>query len=176
MGPFDRVLLAGYTCFLTVVFLIFSAVMVGWTSPVLLFRDFLNFDRPDVLWAIIIVLLLAGVRLFWVSVRKTKGRHVVLTERDLGQIKLSLQAIENLIEKVVSQINGVKEIKSNIFSVPQGIGIQIRASVTPEVNVPEVSAEIQERVKERVFEVTGLSVGTVKVLIENITVKKPRVE
>ncbi len=176
MGLFDRALLAVYACFLTVVFLIFSAVMMGWTLPVLLFRGFFYPGRPNVLWALILVLIFAGVRLFWVSVRKPKGRHVVLAEGKPGQVKLSLQAIENLVEKVVSQINGVKEIKPRIFSVPQGIGIQIRASVTPDVNIPEVSAEIQDRVKERVFEVTGLSVGTVRVLIENIAVKRPRVE
>lgn len=176
MGLFDRALLAAYTFFLTVVFLIFSAVMLGWTSPVLVFRDFFYHSRPDAFWTLMVLLIFAGGRLFWVSIYKPRGKHVVLTESNLGQVRISLQAIENLVVKVVSQINGVREVKPRIFSIPQGIGIQVRASVTPDINIPEVSAEIQGRVKDRVFEVTGISVGNVKVSIENIAVKRPRVE
>ncbi|VFU13412.1 conserved hypothetical protein [anaerobic digester metagenome] len=56
------------------------------------------------------------------------------------------------------------------------MGIQVRASVTPDVNVPEVSREIQNRIKERILEVTGITVNTVKISVENISLNKPRVE
>ncbi len=176
MGSFDRVILAVYTFFFTALCVIYSAAMLGWPAPVYLLRDIFYPGQPEVFWSLMVGLILVGGRLFWVSLRKPRGRHVVLAESTLGQIKLSLQAIENLVEKVVSQINGVREVKARIFSTPQGVGIRIRASVTPDVNVPEVSVEIQNRVKERVFEVTGISVSAVKVSIENITVQKPRVE
>lgn len=176
MGPFDRALLAVYTFFFTVLFALFSAVMLGWPAPLFLLRDIFYPGRPEVFWPLMVLLILAGSRLFWVSLRKPRGRHVILAESALGQIRVSLQAIENLVEKVVSQIHGVREVKPRMVSVPQGVGIQVRASVTPDVNVPEVSVEIQNRVKERVFEVTGLTVNTVKVSIENISAQKPRVE
>lgn len=176
MGPFDRALLAVYTFFLTLLFALFSAVMLGWPAPMFLLRDIFYPGRPEVFWPLMALLILSGGRLFWISLHKPRGRHVVLAESALGQIKVSLQAIENLVEKVVSQINGVREVKPRMVSLPQGVGILVRASVTPDVNVPEVSVEIQNRVKERVFEVTGLSVNTVKVSIENISAQKPRVE
>lgn len=176
MSSFDRALLAIYTLFLTVLFALFSAVMLGWPAPLFLLRDLFYPGQPEVFWPLMVLLILAGGRLFWISLHKPRGRHVVLAESALGQIKVSLQAIENLVEKVVSQINGVREVKPRMIAVPQGVGIQIRASVTPDVNVPEVSVEIQNRVKERVFEVTGLSVNVVKVSIENISAQKPRVE
>ncbi|MCL6561076.1 MAG: alkaline shock response membrane anchor protein AmaP [Firmicutes bacterium] len=176
MGPVDRALLAVYTLFLTVLFMLFAAVMLGWPAPLSLLRELFYPGRPEVFWTLLALLVLAGARLFLVSLHKPGGRHVVLAESALGQIRVSLQAVENLVEKVVSQINGVREVKPRIFSAPQGVGIQVRASVTPDINIPEVSVEIQNRVKERVFEVTGISVSAVKVSVENITAKKPRVE
>lgn len=176
MGPFDRGLLAVYTLFLTALFALFSAVMLGWPSPIFLLRDLFYPGRPEVFWPLMALLILAGGRLFWISLRKSRGRHVVLADGALGQIRVSLQAVESLVEKVVSQISGVREVKPRIILVPQGVGILIRASVTPDVNVPEVSVEIQNQVKERVFEVTGITVNTIKVSIENISAQKPRVE
>lgn len=176
MGHFDRALLAVYSFFLTVLFALFAAVMLGWPAPIFLLRDVFYPSRPEVFWPLMVLLILAGGRLFWISLRKPRGKHVVLAESALGQIRVSLQAVENLVEKVVSQINGVREVKSRMVSVPQGIGIQVRAAVTPDVNVPEVSVEIQNRIKEQVFAVTGLSVNTVRVSIENISAQKPRVE
>ncbi|MDD3653721.1 MAG: alkaline shock response membrane anchor protein AmaP [Desulfotomaculaceae bacterium] len=178
MGPFDRALLAVYTVFLTLIFFLLSSVMLDWTAPLHLLRDLFYPDRSEIFWPMILILLLAGIRLFWVAVRRPGGkdRHVILAESALGQVNISLQAIENLVVKVVGQVNGVREVKPKILSDSQGVGVQVRAVVTPDINVPEVSSEIQQRIKERVFEVTGVNVSSVKVFIENIAAHKPRVE
>lgn len=178
MGPFDRALLVLYTFFLTVMFLFFATIMLGWLTPQYLLRDLFYPGRSEIFWSLVLILILAGIRLFWVGVRRPgeKGRHVILAESALGQVNISLQAIENLVVKVVGQVNGVKEVKPKIVSDPQGVGVQVRAVVTPDINIPEVSMEIQQRIKERVFEVTGVTVSRVKVFIENIAAHKPRVE
>ncbi len=176
MVPFDRALLAAYTLFITVLSVLFAAVMLGWSAPLYVLRDIFYPGRPEVFWPLMVALILAGCRLFWVSLVKPKGRHVVLVEGALGQIRVSLRAVEDMVDKEVARMDGIKEVKSRMVAVSQGVGIQLRASVTPDVNVPDISAEIQNRVKEKVFEVTGLNVSTIKVSIDNISMKKPRVE
>lgn len=176
MGPLDRALLAVYSVFFTVLFTLFAAVMLGWAAPLYLLRDLFNPARQELFWPLIVIVILSGIRLFWISLVKPGNKHVVLAENSLGQVKVSFQAIESLVEKVVSQFNGVREVKPRIIAVPHGVGIQVRASVTPDINVPEVSREIQSRIKERILEVTGITVNTVKVTVENISVNKPRVE
>jgi len=176
--PFDRALLAVYTFFLTVVFVLFSAVMLGWSTPQFLLRDLFYPGRPEVFWPLMIILILAGARLFWIGINKPDrgGRYVILTEGAMGQIRVSIQAMENLVVKVVAQVNGVREVKPRIVSVSQGVGVQIRAVVTPDINIPDTSEKIQNLVREKVFEVTGVTVNTVKVTIDNISAQKPRVE
>lgn len=177
MGPFDRALLAIYTFFISLVFILFSAVMLGWPEPLGFLRDLFYPGTPQVFWPVMAFLILAGARLFRVSLaRSQKGRYVVLAESAMGQVRVSLTAIQNLVDKVVGQISGVREVKSRIVQVPQGVGIQVRVEVTPDVSVPSLSGDIQCLVKERVLEVTGISVNSVRVLVENITAQKPRVE
>ncbi|OPY57534.1 MAG: hypothetical protein A4E55_01587 [Pelotomaculum sp. PtaU1.Bin035] len=178
MGPFDRALLTVYTFFFTVVLVLFSAVMLGWTAPQFLLSELFYPGRPEMFWPLMVILILAGAKLFWTGINKPVkgGKHVVLTESALGQVRVSLKAVENLVEKVVSQVDGIREVKPRIVSIPQGVGIHVCATVTPEINVPEVSLEVQNQVKERVFEVTGISISTVKVSIENISARRPRVE
>jgi uncharacterized alkaline shock family protein YloU len=176
MSAFDRTLLAVYTVFITVITLLIGSVLAGWTVPLLLFQDAFLPGRPEIFWPVLILVVLAGVRLFWVITAGPKGREVVVAESALGQTRISLQAFENLVTKVVSQIGGVREVKAKIFSAPQGIGVQVRVAVTPDINIPVVSGDIQGRVKEQVLNVTGISVSSIKVMVENISARRPRVE
>ncbi|MFX4260970.1 alkaline shock response membrane anchor protein AmaP [Pelotomaculum propionicicum] len=178
MNPFDRFLLAVYSLFITVLFILFSAVMLGWPAPLILLRDLFYPGRPEVFWPVMVVVILIGARLFWVSLYKPqkKSQHVVLAENALGQVNLSLSAVEDLSNKVAGKIHGVREVSSQIIEVPQGVGLKIQASVTPDINVPSASAEVQNTIKEKVFEITGLQVSSVEVHIQSISVTKPRVE
>ncbi len=178
MNPFDRFILAIYSLFITVLFILFSAVMLGWPAPLFLLRDVFYPGRPEVFWPIMVVVILIGGRLFWVSLYKPqrKTHHVVLAENALGQVNLSLSAVEDLSNKVAGKIHGVREVNSQMVEVSQGVGLKIRASVTPDINVPSASAEIQSTIKEKVFDITGLTVSSVEVHIDSISATKPRVE
>lgn len=181
MGPFDRALLAVYSFFLSAIFILFSAIMLGWTAPVVFLRELFYPGRPEVFWPLMAVLVLAGARLFWVSLGKKQEKYVELDENSMGNVRIAIAAIESLVEKVVTQISGVRELKSRITAAPQGVNIQLRVVVTPEVNFPQLSGEIQRLVTERVTEVTGIAVNSVRVFVENIAAKtvvaanKPRV-
>ncbi|MGI6491763.1 MAG: alkaline shock response membrane anchor protein AmaP [Peptococcaceae bacterium] len=179
MSAFDRFLFALYAIFITALFVLFALVMVGWTVPVHFLREAVNPARPEIFWPLLAIMVLIGLRLLWVSLRRNKTKkssYVVLREGALGEVNLSLQAIENLVEKVVTQMSGVKEVKPSVMTVPDGIGININVAVTPDVNMPQLTEEMQNKVKSRMYEVTGLTINTIKVVIENISVHKPRVE
>lgn len=175
MRPFDRALLAVYTFFLTAVFLLFFLILLGWTS---LQSLFFYHSGPELLWALLAVLILAGIRLFWVGIKNPEksGRYIVLGEGADGRVRVSIQAIENLVVRIVTKVDGVREVKPRIVSVSQGVGIHLRVVMTPDINIPEVFEKIQAQVTAKVFEITGVTVASVRVSVENIAVHKPRVE
>ena len=178
MNLFDRFLLAVYSLFVTVLAGLFSAVMLGWPAPLFLLRDVFYPGRPEVFWPLMAVIILIGIRLFWANLSKPqkKLQHVVLSENAMGQVNVAVSAVEELVNKVTGRVHGVKEVSSQMLSSPAGVGIKIQASVSPEINVPNVSAEIQNAVKEKASEIFGLAVNNVEVHIESIAVKKQRVE
>ncbi|KUK52114.1 MAG: hypothetical protein XD78_2203 [Desulfotomaculum sp. 46_296] len=176
MRPFDRFLLFIYTFILTVLFFAAIPFLAGWLSigqnqPQLLQA----IQQPAVIFLILGLFIIAGIRLLWVNIRPAREQAVVY-EGKLGNVRIALTAIESLAEKVVSQNNGVREVKARVFNRPQGIGIRIKAAVTPDTSIPEVSDVVQEQVKERVFSVTGITVQQIEFLVHSISASKLRVE
>lgn len=179
MNAFDRLLLAVYSLFITVLACLFSAIMLGWPAPLFFLRDLFYPGRPEVFWPLMVIIILAGIRLFWANLYKPqkKQQHVVLSENALGQVNVSLIAIHDLVDKVAGKVQGVREVSSQLVTLPDGVGIKIQASVTPDINVPNVSSEIQNAVKNKLLDITGLLVSNVEVHVDSITtVKKQRVE
>lgn len=178
MSPFDRGLLFIYTLLLTVFSTILMVVVSGWwQQPLyLLWQSPSSRDLQISLLVFIGVLFVAGLRLLWVSVTRQRSGKAVVHDYMLGQMKISLLAIENLVKKVVYQIHGVKDVKPHVIQTPGGIGLHIKAVVAPDISIPEVSREIQHRVQEYIAETTGITVNTIKIYVENISSTRPRVE
>lgn len=182
MKPFDRGLLLIYSLFLTLFFIGTMPWLLNWNLPFYVwpFGMWLDPNYISMYWqayiVVVIILIMIGIRLFWVSIWPSGNHQAVVHDGALGQVRIALGAIENLVEKVVAQNSGIKEVKARVMGVPQGIGIIVRATVTPDIKIPEVSDAIQQQVKERVLEVTGITVHNVRILVESISSQKPRVE
>lgn len=176
MRPFDRGLLIIYTLILTLLFIILIPVLAGWVNINESFYYYTYlFQKQSFLFIFIGLMILAGGRLLWVSIKPAREQAVV-HENTMGHVRISLTAIENLVEKVAAQNNGVREVKASVFPQPRGIGIRIMATVTPDINIPQTSGVIQEQIKERVLEVTGIIVQQVDIFVKSISSYKPRVE
>jgi uncharacterized alkaline shock family protein YloU len=177
MRPFDRVLLVIYSFCLTIILVITVIWEAGWirASYLFLWENNLLLDSRAV-FIFMGFFILIGIRLFWVSVKPERKKQIVVQNGALGKVRVAIPAIENLVEKTVAQNSGVREIKAQVTTVPQGIGIKMRAAVTPDIQIPEISRVIQEKVKEKVLEITGITVQEVSILINSIAAKKLRVE
>ena len=176
MQPFDRGLLLIYTFLLTLLFIAAIPFLTGWldwsaAAPL----SFSLTEQPEITYVFLGLLILIGARLFWAGIRPAR-RHVIVHEGVSGQVRIALTAIEDLVEKVVSPNSGIREVKARVLALPEGIGIKVQAAVAPDTQIPDLSRAIQEQVKEKVFEVTGLSVQQVHVYISSFAARKPRVE
>ena len=80
-----------------------------------------------------------------------------------------------ILKKMIVQM---KMVRSVVFPEPDG-GVRIRLKVTilPDVPMPELTQNIQGKVKEYVEELSGIAVKEVQVYIENLSVaRQNRVE
>lgn len=147
------------------------AMSFGWLAPLDLLRTSLNDQYARLLFGVLGgIFLLISLRLLCTSTERISGKQAVVHETPLGQVKVSLHAIENLVKKVTRQIRGVRDVKAYVtIGSASEVNVQIRTTVSPEINIPTLTTEIQQTVKEYIFDVVGITVSSVKVFVDNIS-------
>ena len=177
MGPLDRGLLLLYTLTLTLLFLAVAAFFAGWQEPFnVLMREAALPEQQEILWILTGMYVLIGARLFWKGLVIERKKQAVVQDGELGDVRVSLPAIESLAEKVVSPIKGVRDVRARVVSAPQGINMHMNITVSPDINVPALSKDIQQQVRDSVLNVAGIAVHEVRVAVESFTSRKNRVE
>lgn len=175
----ERAFLMIYTLLFTILSFAMMLIAIGWQRPLLVISEYLAapFGRisTGILFA---VLFLFGVRIILYSFNRYSDQQALVQDTGHGKVKVSLLAIENLVKKTVRQKRGVKDVKAMVRA-PEGkdIQIQIRIVISPEISVPDLTAELQQTVKDYVLDIIGIQVGEVSIVIDNISSdSKPRVE
>ncbi|QXM06021.1 alkaline shock response membrane anchor protein AmaP [Crassaminicella indica] len=113
---------------------------------------------------------------FIVSIRflfsRTKKRNLksnaVIKHTPYGEVKITMETIENMAYKCARAIHGLTDIKPSAHYNNDHISIHIKALVLSDVNIPETAMTIQKKVKEHIEETTGITVQEVKVIINDI--------
>lgn len=176
MGPFDRGLTAVYALAVSVIALIGVMILTGVLAVVqvenLIFRP----EHRQVAVVVLGAFFLVGLRLIWASLHQKKESQAIVDESALGQVRVSLVALENLIAKAVGSVPGIREVRPKVGAENGGIGIRLKVIASPDLNVPELSRHMQQLVQDQVREVTGLTVNKIKIEVENFAIAKGRVE
>jgi hypothetical protein len=115
-------------------------------------------------------LLLIGLILLALGLRSTRKPvpETVLQTSEHGEVRIAIIAIENMVLRVVQQTQGIKDGGRRVYNSPEGLVVQIKIKVMPDLELPGLIAELQEKVKGYLEQVTGIVVQEVKVLVENI--------
>ena len=179
MGLLDRIMLAVYTVSLGVFALIFLLMSLGWQIPL----DFVGTSLRDsqgrlVAGLVSALYLVVSVRLVYYAFRRKYSGQTVVHETALGEIRVSLDAVENLVRRVARQIQGVRDVASHVSLTPAGIRVWAKIVVSPDVSIPAVSNDVQSSIKSYVRNVVGVEVAEISVYVENITaeMRRSRVE
>jgi len=176
MSPLDRGIAIVYALAGLAAALVCTAVLAGWAWPAQFYAALK--DQPgfrETAFALLAISVLAGLRIIWAGLKPVK-KQAVVQEGSLGQIRIALEAIESLVEKVALDQRGIKEARSNVVRSPQGIGIRVKTVVAPDVSIPQLSGSLQKVIADRVLQVTGIEVKDIKIVVNNISAQKLRVE
>ncbi|GAA3405459.1 alkaline shock response membrane anchor protein AmaP [Paenibacillus hodogayensis] len=169
----DRLLLFLYTLIIGVSVVFFLTASFGWV-PIDTSANFLRnlyYEGSTAYPAIAIGLfvLLVTCRFFFVAVRRGRGQAPSIDQRtDFGDIRISLETVENLSLKAAGRVRGVKDMKARVSVSDAGLDVVIRAVVDGENSIPELSEEMQRSVKGHIEEITGIPVANVSVFVANV--------
>ncbi|SEN18221.1 alkaline shock response membrane anchor protein AmaP [Paenibacillus sp. OV219] len=116
-----------------------------------------------------VIVFLISLRFFYVSLKRSNASSPSIDQRtEFGDIRISLETVENLALKAASRQRGVKELKARIRISEAGIEVSLRAIADGESSIPVLTEEIQRAVKSHVEEITGIPVAGVSVFVANI--------
>jgi len=117
-----------------------------------------------------VVILLVSLRFFIVSVRRSGPSAPSINQRtEHGDIRISVETVENLALKAAARTRGVKDLKARVRVTEAGLEILIRAFIDGEGSIPALSEDIQRTVSRQIEDSTGIPVAEVSVYIANVT-------
>ncbi len=103
---------------------------------------------------------------------KEKDFGSIANFTELGEVRISLKAVESMVHTAARSIKGIREVSTKTDSTEQGLVIYLRVKTIPDVPIPGLASELQEKVKQYVQQISGHNVAEVKVLVENIAHEK----
>jgi uncharacterized alkaline shock family protein YloU len=184
MNIFFRILLAVYAFSMAIISTLtmiiafrpdtFERISLSLTNNVLL-----DAGSRIVLFLIALIFFVLSITFLFSGIKSNRDKKAVSKYTNIGEIKISLNSLENIALNTVRRLSGIKESKAYVSRSGDNVSIAIKVIVMPDINIPALSEEIQSRVKKAVEDSSGISVAGVKVMVDNIsagTLFKARVE
>jgi len=103
-------------------------------------------------------------------------KKTLINSTDLGDVNITLGAIDNLVKKIVKKREGIFDINTDIDSDDSGLNISLSVKVYSDYIIPELTNELQKVVKSYLEDTTGVTVNSVKILVSEIDSKKNKVK
>ncbi len=184
MNLFMRILLAIYAFCLAVI----SAIGMIVIARPEIFHSISSYITTAVLYnrgasiaafVIVFVFFVLSLAFLFSGIRSGKDKKAVSKHTSIGEIRISLNSIENITLATARRLNGVKDTKARVHKLDDSVSITVNTVVMPDINIPALCEEIQTRVKKSVEECSGIAVNEVIVSVDNIysgMTYKPRVE
>ncbi|EHQ88100.1 alkaline shock response membrane anchor protein AmaP [Desulfosporosinus youngiae] len=157
----------GLLLILTAIWLL--SIATGWGLPYFLMAQGLNWLRANP-WESTVVaggLLLLGLLLF-IRPRQSAAEDSFRTSSKDGDIRISLDALQEIIARSAKSVSGVVQVKSSLRQRDAGLEILVSCQFEQGVVIPKLSEEILSKVKEDVEHYTGINVAEVKVLVRQL--------
>lgn len=114
--------------------------------------------------AVALVVILIGLVLLIAELRPERQvRTLTIRQDGLGSVTVRLASVRDLVTYTAGQIPAVLQVQPDITTTSRGLQIRCRAALSPEASIPQVSSQLQGRIKEAVEQHLGMKVAEVAV-------------
>ncbi len=113
-----------------------------------------------------LILVLLGVDLVILAVRYERKRYIVYA-RELGAVRVSTDCIEGLIMESAREMAGIKDAAVRIVDVEHP-KVRLDIQILPDYNIPQLTEELQEKVKQYVEDTVGVAIQEVEIVVAAI--------
>ena len=125
----------------------------------------------------ILIILMSVILANLILGRQTKERTIAF-ENPSGLVSVSLDALEDIIRRLIARIPEIKEIRPYIVKAKKSLEVDIRLILRSDGNIPELTAKLQDLVRGKIQDAIGLDekinvrVHVVKIMSDPSKTKK----
>lgn len=119
-------------------------------------------------WRIGLILLAVGALLIIFKMRELRREQCIAFDNPTGEVAISMDAVEDFIRRAGGEFPAVKSLVPRIHAGADGIAIAIRVDIWGGTNIPRLSEEMQNAIKNRVQDTLGINVSHVTVSVGKI--------
>ena len=175
MKIIEKIVLIIYSNIILILSIIACAIIFRWLDIDVvqsLVRDLLLCGTSSkIILGVSIVFILLSLRCIFfdpTSKQESKDKQGILLANDNGKLMISKETIEDLVQAVTRQYKMAKDVTSRVeLDKENNVNIFVNLVVGSDTVIKDLSADLQEKIKNKVKETTDLEVKEV-----NITVKK----
>jgi len=97
-----------------------------------------------------IFLLLVVVYLIWGNIQATRREKTVVLQTPLGEVMVSLPAIEDFDRVLKGRIEGLRDIKGRVVYTRRGLKVSARITVLSDFSIADVTQKVQDAIRNYV--------------------------
>ncbi len=103
-----------------------------------------------------LALLAGGVYFVLGNIKASRRERTVVLQNPIGEVKVSLPAIEDFARVLKGKIEGLRDIKGRVIYRRRGLKVSARISVFSEYSIAEVSQKVQEGIRNYIQNILGI--------------------
>ncbi len=175
MKILEKITLIIYSNIMLILSIILCLLVFGWLDIGLVGDLIKNIIQGEVSGNVVlglsVVFILLSIKCIFFdssSKEQIKERQGVLLENESGKLMISKETIENLVNSVVQDFESAQEVITRVeLDKENNVKVYANLVVSSNAVIKELSANLQEKIKDKIKKATDLEVKEV-----NITVKK----
>ena len=107
------------------------------------------------------------------SKEQIKERQGVLLENESGKLMISKETIENLVNSVALNFESAEDVTTRVeLDKENNVTVYVNLIVNPAAIIKDLSANLQNKIKEKVKMATDLDVKEVNITVKKVAPKK----
>ena len=126
-----------------------------------------------VVFALVVIVALI-VFILELNIINREPAQFVVQEDSLGKVTVARSSVRKLVGYESATVPGVIETRQTVDKGRDGLRVQVRALLLPEVDAPAVGHTLQEKVQQSIQGHIGLPVAEVQVATQIEPFEKPR--
>ena len=115
-----------------------------------------------------VVLALVALRLFAILLpaKKKRSSSFAYQQNENGMVRISVKALEALVQRCLSQHKELKVVSSSLFSDEESVSVDAHITLQSDISMPLAVSALQKQIKRYLEACSGVVVEEVRVFVD----------